>query len=354
MKQVVLFVLACLVGSGCGPKKADGPGAMPSIQVVAVAARRQPVSETLSLVGSTAPNEMVEIKAEADGIVQDINFAEGQEVKKGHLLVVLDETRLAAAVAEAGATLKLSQANYERTKQLFRDQLLSQQEYDQAAATFAVNQATVEFKQRQLKDARVYAPFAGTIGARNISPGQVITRNTTLTWLVDLDPVKVEINVPERFLSQLQVGQSLDISVATFPGRKFTGKVYFIAPQVDSATRTTLVKAEVPNPKRELKGGMFANLDLTLTIRENAVVIPEAALTQLLEGGLANIFTVGEDNTVRLTQVRIGVRLAGQVEILEGLQGGEKVVVEGTQKISPGVKVKLAPPEAAAPYLKGG
>src|SRR5437762_2448855 len=295
---------------------------------------------------------MVEIKAETDGTVQEIPFNEGQRVEKGQLLIQLDETKFATALAEAESNFKLSQANFERAKQLFADKLISRQKYDQTAANFDVNRALLDRRKRELKDARIYASFSGIMGARNFSPGQVIARNTVLSWLVDLDPIKVELNVPERFLSQVQVGQTLDLKVAAYPTNRFQGKVYFVAPSVDPSTRTTLVKAEIPNPNHELKPGMFANLDLTVKVRGNSIVIPEAALSQILDGDRANVFTVGVSNTVQLKLVKLGVRLPGQVEVLGGLEAGEKVVGEGVQKIGPGAKVKLAPAEAAAPYLK--
>jgi len=322
------------------------------MQVIAVEAKRQPVTESLSSVGSIAADEMVEIKPETDGIIQDILFKEGQRVEKGQLLVKLDDTKLTAALNEAESNFQLSQANYDRAKQLFKAKLISQSEYDQAAATFALNQATVELRRRELKDTRIYAPFSGTIGARSISPGQVITKSTVITGLVDLDKVKAEINVPERFVGQLQIGQELELKVPAFPDQKFTGKVYFIAPSIDPNTRTALVKAEIPNLDHTLKPGMFANLDLTLQVRENSVVIPEAALSQVLDDNRASVFVVGTNETVSIQPVRIGVRLPGRVEVVEGLSGGEKVVVEGVQKIGPGSKVTLAPPEVAAPYLK--
>jgi membrane fusion protein (multidrug efflux system) len=350
-----LFVLAALAAAffeaGCSKKAVTGPAQMPPVQVVVIDAKRQPVSETLSLVGTVTANEMVEMKSETDGIVEEILFEEGQAVQKGHLLIRLDESKLTASQSEAEASFRLSKANYERSQQLFKDKLISQQDYDQAASYSALNQAGLDLKQRQLKDARIYAPFKGLVGARNISPGQVISKNTTLTWLVDCDPVKVEFNVPERFLSQLQVGQGIEIGVATFENRKFQGKVFFISPYVDPSSRTSLVKAQIPNPKLELKPGMFANLDLTLQIRQNAVVIPEVALSQILDGERARVFIVDASQSVQIKEVKLGFRLPGRVEIVSGLEGGEKVIVEGIQKIGPGSKVKLAPPEAAKPYL---
>jgi len=349
--RISTLLISTLAGlqllSGCKPKSgADGtPAGLPTMQVVAVEARRQPVTESLALVGSIAANEQLELKSEIDGTIQEILFREGQPVEKGQLLIRLDETKLAADVAEFESNFKLGQANFDRAKQLVQEKLIPQSEYDQAAATFDVRQATLNRKQRELKDTRITAPFSGVIGARNVSPGQVIARNTLLTWLVDVDPVKAELNVPERFLAQLRLGQTLDLTVAAFGTNQFHGRVYFIAPAVDPNTRTTLVKAEIPNPKLELKPGMFANLELNLQIRENAIVIPETALSQLVEGGGAVVFIVDKASTAQPRKVKLGIRLAGQVEISEGLEPGDQVIVEGLQKIGPGIPVKFAAPE---------
>src|SRR5947207_5856745 len=182
-----IVMTGCLAVAGCKKQAAAGAaGGIPPVQVITVEARRQTVWESLSSPGTIAANEQVEIKAETDGIVQEINFDEGERVEKGRMLVKLDETKLAASVAEAEANLKLSQANNDRAQQLFRDKLISQQEFEQIGSIFAVHRADVDLKQRQLKDARVYAPFAGIVGARQISPGLVITRNSALTCVVNL------------------------------------------------------------------------------------------------------------------------------------------------------------------------
>src|ERR1051325_7381799 len=163
---LLIAAASCLLLPGCKKKTGGGPGGNSPVQGNVVEARRQTVWETLSSPGTIAANEQVEIKAETDGIVQEINFAEGERVEKGRMLVKLDETKLAASVAEAEANLKLSQANYDRAQQLFHDKLISQQEFEQTASIFAVNRADVDLKQRQLRDARVHAPFAGIVGAR--------------------------------------------------------------------------------------------------------------------------------------------------------------------------------------------
>jgi len=339
LSLAVLAAGILAIAAGCGKKAAAIPaGAQMVTPVIAVEAKRQPVIESLSLVGSLLANELVEIKSETEGTVQEIRFTEGQRVNKGDLLIRLDETKFSTALAEAESNFKLSKATFERYKQLMRDRLISQQDYDQAEATYELNQATVERRQRDMKDARIYAPFSGIVSTRYVSPGQVIARDTRLTSLVDLEVVKVEVSVPERFLSQVRLEQELGLTVAAFGSQKFIGKVYFVAPEVDPITRTALVKAKIPNPEHELRPGMFANLDLTLKVRDQAVVIPESAL--IVQQDKMSVWVIGTDDTVQPRSVVIGLRMPGLVEITEGLQSGERVVTEGTQKVRPGGKVK--------------
>jgi membrane fusion protein (multidrug efflux system) len=159
------------------------------------------------------------------------------------------------------------------------------------------------------------------------------------------------VKVPERYLRQLQIGQQLEFTVAAYPDQKFRGEVYFISPQIDESTRTALIKARIANPEAKLRGGMFASLDLTLQVRDAAILIPEPAL--MSNGDNFSVFVVDEKGTAQTRPVEVGLRLAGKAEVLKGLAAGEKVVVEGVQKLRPGAPVKLAPPEAAAPYVSG-
>ena len=324
---------------------------MPPPQVVVAEARTERVVETLSRVANIQANEMVEIKSETDGVVQEIPFEEGQKVEKGQLLVSLDATKLAATLAQAEANFKLAQANFERAKQLASEKLISQQEFEQNAAAFQANQANLDFTRRQLKDARILAPFAGVVSSRQISPGQIITKNSIITWLIDYDPVKVEFHVPEKFLGQVKEKQQIEVTVAAFPNETFRGEVFFVSPYVDPTNRTATVKAQIPNPEYRLRPGMFANLDLTLVVRDNSTVIPEAAITQILTNSQAMVIAVDAAGTAQLRKIKTGVRLVGAIEVLEGLKPGEKVIVEGSQKVVPGAPVRIAPstpaPEAA-------
>lgn len=338
----------CKRPEGSGSGGAGRPGGPMAVQVVAVAARQRPVTEVVPLVGSIAANESVEVKCEADGTVSEIRFEEGQRVAKGALLVALDETKFQATLAEAEANQKLAEANFKRARQLAEGKLISQAEFEQASATFTMNEATVELRRRNLRDARILAPFAGTVGARLVSPGQVISRQSTLTSLVDLETVKVEMNIPERNLGQVAVGQKIRFRVDAYPKDSFEGDVYFVSPQLDPATRTALVKARVPNPDGRLRAGMFAKLDLAIRLRDDALVVPEPAL--LSNGDAFSVFVVTPQTNAVLRVVKVGLRLAGKAEVLSGLTNGEVVVVEGHQKLFPNAPVKLAPAASAAAY----
>lgn len=341
--------VGAIFSTGCKKQDAAGPAKMPPPQVVVAEARTERVVETLSRVANIQANEMVEIKSETEGVVQEILFDEGQKVEAGQLLVKLDETKLSATLAQAEANFKLSEANFERSKQLFNDKLISQQEFDQNAAAFQANQANLDFSRRGLKDARIRAPFEGVVSSRLVSPGQIITRNSILTWLIDYDPVKVEFHVPEKFLGQVKEKQRIEVTVEAYPSEKFSGDVFFVSPYVDPTNRTALVKAAIPNPKTQLRPGMFANLNLALVVREKSTVIPEAAVTQILTNSQAIVFAVDEAGTAQMRKIRTGVRLLGAVEVLEGLKPGEKVIVEGLQKVVPGAPVRIAPTAGPAP-----
>ena len=351
--QVRALTLGGLIAvlSACGARDEAGnsaPAGRPPTSVVAIEVATERVAETLSLVGTIEANEMVEIKAETIGIVEDIVFEEGQDVAAGDVLIRLDRKKLESALEESSANLRLSESELLRNKQLYGEELISRQEYDQSAARVETLSAVVELRKRELRDAQVLAPFAGVVGARNVSPGQVITREQTLTWLVDLDPVKVTFNVPERFLQVAKKEQRVAIKVAAYPDRIFDGEVYFVAPFVDTQTRNIEVKALVPNPDRLLIPGMFANLELTLTIREQALVIPEMAVFRTMEDDLAMVYVIGSEGVAEMRTVKIGERLPGKVEVLTGLKPGELVITEGTQKIGPGAPVARSVQEPVA------
>jgi membrane fusion protein (multidrug efflux system) len=347
--------LVAALAAGCGRGGPGGHGEM-VVNVVVFASRQQAVQERVPLVGTLEANEAVALMSELDGTVETVRFEEGQPVAAEDVLLEFDRGKLRASLAAAVAELQAAEARLARYQHLVDSGAVSRQELDDAAAARERLSAAADLAQEHLRDAVVRAPFDGAIGERLVSPGQFVTRGEPLAWVVDLDPIKAEFRVPERYLGRLKPGQSVDVRVAAYD-KRFTGEVTFVDPQVDEATRTVLVKAAIPNPDGALRRGMFANLDLILQVRPRAVVIPESAL--LLRGETASVFVVEED-VAQPREVTAGLRLPGFVEIASGLKPGELVVVEGTQKLRPGASVKTrvaeeppAPPPFGPPSPMG-
>jgi len=336
----VTAVAAVIVfAAGCGDGKKGGHGRMGGfpVNVVVVEAKAQAVQEKISLVGTMAANESVEIKSEIDGAVEEINFEEGQKVKKGQLLISVDKSKLEATLAQAEANMKMAETTNTRYESLIETRAISKQEFDQAQSSVAANRAAVDLNKAQLKEATITAPFDGVMGDRRVSLGQFVTKGTILTFLINDDPMKAEFYIPERYLSRVKEGQTIELTIAAYPNEKFKGEVYFIDPQIDELTRTALIKARVPNADGKLRRGMFANLELIVNVRENAIMIPDMAL--IAQGEQVSVFAIDAESQAQPKVVKVGLRQAGMAEILSGLQAGDKVIIEGFQKIGPGSKV---------------
>lgn len=329
-----------LAFAGCEGKKGNDMAKMfagMAINVVAVEAKAQTVEEKISLVGTMAANESVEIKSEIDGAVEEINFEEGQKVEKGRALISIDKSKLDATLAQTEANLRLAETTGKRYQSLVESEAISKQEFDQAQANLEVSKAAADLVRAQLRDATIEAPFDGVIGERKVSVGQFIAKGTSITFLINQDPMKAEFRVPEKYLSRLKEKQAIEITVAAYPQETFKGEVYFIDPQIDTLTRTALVKAFVPNPEGKLRVGMFANLDLIVNVKAGAIVVPETAL--IPNGDAVSVFVVDAESKAEMRPVAVGIRMAGTVEVASGLKAGEKVIIEGFQKLGPGSKV---------------
>lgn len=336
---LIFLLLSMFIFAGCENKEVERHHREMSVNVIVYKCKKQDLSEKISLIGNMAANEYVEIKSEIDGIVESIGFEEGQNVEKGRILFRIDEKKLKASLAQAQANLKLSQSSADRYKALIESRVVSKQEYDQSMAILEVDEATVNLTSAELSDATIVAPFDGVMGARSVSEGQFITKGTSLTSIINQNPMKAEFNVPERYVSRVDVGQDVEIAVAAYPEKKFNGKVYFVAPQIDELTRTALVKARVPNPDGILRKGMFANLILIVDIQNDALIIPETAT--MLKGDKVSVFSVDNNDRVHLKKIEVGLRFNGMIQILSGLKEDDVVVTEGHQKLREGVKVNM-------------
>ncbi len=335
---LMLFALFCL---SCGDESNGDNAEMGGFAVPAVVAgvKLEKLVENLELVATLRANERVVVASEVDGVITKIGFDEGQRVQKGAALFVLDDAKLETELAAAEAEHALSSLNLERGKRLLADETLNQQDFDQLEARYLGNRARLKKAQEDMDDTQILAPFSGFMGSRTISEGQYVTRGTMLADLVDLDNLKVEAYVPERYIGLMKTGMSVTFRTVSFPDKIFSGTVYFLAPEVDALNRTLLIKARVDNTDSLLRPGMFGNMQLTVAEYDNAMTIPEAAISFNREG--VTVMVVNESDQAELRTIEIGIRISGKAQIVSGLTSSDRVVVEGHQKLYPGAQVTV-------------
>ncbi|NBR69005.1 MAG: efflux RND transporter periplasmic adaptor subunit [Verrucomicrobia bacterium] len=335
----LIMVTAILVGCG----KGGGPPKDAPVPVELVPVESGPLQETLAAVGSLDAEESVDIKPEVDGEITSIRLTEGETVKKGDLLLQIDESKQGAIVAEAEADYKLAQETTHRADMLLADGTISQQEHDQTQANFARMKASLALAEKRMTEYTLTAPFDGILGRRYVSVGQYVTPQNTLVSIYDLDRMKLNFSVPERYSAKISPGQTIRLKVAAYSEETFAGEIYLIEPRVDPGTRTVQVRAYVPNADLRLKPGMFANLEVTVGTKAKALTIPEECLFPNAGG-----FAVYRSNNgvAELVPVETGLRVPGKVEVVKGLQAGDQVARSGNLRLSPGRKLLPETPAA--------
>lgn len=328
--------------SGCGrPPGSGGQHGGYAVNGVVAPATEETIEVTVQLVGSLKARESIDVVSEINGVIAEIKFTEGQPVKAGDALVRIDDAKLKARLAEASARLNLAMTNFKRARNLVDSATISQQEFDQARAEFDVAEASFKLIEEELGDSDIVAPFAGTTSARMVSPGEYVTAGRPITRLVQMDPLEAEFNVPEAYASEVKMGQKIVMNSVALPDEEITGEVFFVDPIVNTDTRTVLVKALVPNHELRLKPGLFGKLDLVLAQRDNAIVVPESSVKYA--GDQASVVVRNAEGKAEFRNVKVGERYPGKVEIIEGLEPGELVVVEGFQKMGPGTDIIISP-----------
>ena len=308
-----------------------------AIPVETVAVKQEALVRSIVAVGSLLANEQVMLQPEFAGKVVTIHFKEGQKVNKGDLLVTLDDSIYKAELNQADARLKLSQANTKRINSLRKKGLSNEQEEDQAVSELGVNRASRVLARTRLEKMAIHAPFDGTIGLRGISEGDYLTSGQDIVSLINSNPIKLEFRIPEVYLSEVAIGQKVDVRVDAFRGDSFSGEVYAIAPEVDVGGRSFMVRAQIANNDDLLVPGLFAQVELELERKENALLIPEAAL--MPAGDKQYVYRIDDGKAVR-TEVALGMRQGDMVEIISGLGAGAQVVTAGQMKIMDGSKVQ--------------
>jgi len=315
-----------------------------AVPVVTVAVEERPLAVEIEALGTARANEAVEVTSKTGNIVTAIRFQEGQRVQRGEVLVELDGAQARADLAAARAALKESQSTWTRSQDLFARQALSESQLEQIEATLRANEARVAAAEARVADTVIRAPFSGTVGLRRVSVGSLVNPGSVITTLDDVSVMKLDFDVPETFISVLEPGLEVEATSIAYPGMTFRGAVDPIDSRVDPVSRSVTVRARLPNEERRLKPGMFLAVRLS---REPspALVVPESAIVP--ERGSVFVFVVA-DGTAERREVMIGRRQPGRVELLRGVSAGERVVVEGTQKIRDGSNVTEAGAAAAA------
>ncbi|KAA8919732.1 efflux transporter periplasmic adaptor subunit [Xanthomonas sontii] len=342
--RLVCLLLSSLVLAGCG--KAPAPAAASAaIPVTLQTVQPREWNDSLAALGTVKARESVTLTAKVSEIVERVHFESGQEVAAGAPLVTLRGQGQQAALREAEATYTEAEQLYRRQSELVGRQLVSRAQLDTQRALRDAAQARVLQMRAEIGDRSVRAPFAGVLGLRQVSPGALLTPDATIATLDDVAQVYVDFQVPEAALSTVKAGDAVGGRSVAYPGRAFDGKVATVDARVDSATRAVTVRAAFDNADRALRPGMLMDVRLYRPARQ-ALVIPEIAVVQV--GRDAFVYRVGVDANVARADVRTGARRDGLVEIVEGLQPGQRIVVEGTGKLRPGVTVVDARSTAAA------
>lgn len=349
-------------------------GPKPAIAISAAAASEQPWQSRLPAIGTLKAAQGVELTVEVGGTVKDVQFRSGEKVALHQPILLMDSDVEQASMATAQAELGLAQVEYERGKSLVGRQAISKSEYDRLAAELQKAVTRVAQLKALLEKKRIIAPFAGTIGIRQVDVGDFVDAGTPVATLQDLSTLFVDFYLPEQNVPLLAIGQQVKISVAAYPDEVFEGQISAINPKVEDSTRNLQVRASLANPNGKLLPGMFANLQVLLADQAPRVVVPETAVTFSLYGNSLYVIkeqdspaaanpcstTVGglmcrlgvihapadsapaRELIVERRFVQTGERRDGQVVIDKGLQTGEQIVTVGQLKLDNGAHVSLA------------
>lgn len=318
-----------------GPPGARGGGSAVTVLATTVAPRA--FEDRFTALGTARAVESIEVTSRIASVVSRIRFAEGQDVAAGQVLVELDSKEIAAELAVAQASLQQSRSQFERSRQLADTRVISASQLEELEARMRMDEAQVQAGKARLDNATIRAPFAGTLGLRRVSLGDLVGPETVITTLDDTRSIRLEFTVPEGFLGELHKGMAIEAAGAAWPGRLFSGSVTSIDSRIDPTTRAVMVVATIPNPERLLKPGMFLTVEMQRSRRE-VLMVPEEALSP--RQGKQYVFLVREGRAEE-REVQIGSRAPGLVEVSTGIAAGDVVVTEGVQRLRDGVPVQV-------------
>jgi len=346
----LLLMLAAILASipGCEGGSSDAATAeRPPIPVVVSRPFEYEFADRIEALGTARANESVVITANVTETVSKVHFQDGQQVEAGALLVELESDEERAQLAEARANRADARLRFERVSDLAESGTESQSRYDEVRTALDAAEARMAELEARVADRQIRAPFAGILGLREVSPGTLVQPGDRITTLDDVDPIKLDFSVPESFLAILQTGLAVSTENVAYPGRRFVGRVTAIDSRVDAATRSIRARAVIENADQALRPGML----LTLVLRTNperSLALEEQALVP--RGSSQYVVVLDEEDRPRRTEIRIGRRVPGLVEVLSGLAPDARVVIDGASLVPTDGVVRVlreqAPPSA--------
>lgn len=328
--------------AGPGPAAAaprgpgSGPGGTPAVEVAQVQTLR--LQDDAQAVGTLRSRQSVMLRPEVGGRIARLAFQEGARVRRGQLLVQLDDTLQQAELSQAQAQLSIAQANLRRNQELVAANFVAQRVVDEGAAAVQVAQAQVALAQARLERMRVVAPFDGTVGLRQVDLGAYVKDGADLVNLEDTSSLLVDFRLPERYQARLAPGQAVRVQFDALPGKAYEARVLAVDPLVEANGRALAVRAALPTTATELRPGMFARVTVIFSVDEAALVVPEEAVVpQAGRPVVVRLDAEGDGEARRMVsrrvEVTLGARVGAQVQVTSGLQAGDTVVVAGQQRL---------------------
>ena len=317
-------------------RNAQRAGAAKPISVEVAHVRAMAISDEVQAVGSLRSRRSVVLRPEVSGRVTQLHLRDGARVRQGQLLVQLDDQLPRAQVQQAQAELSIARANHQRNQELVAQGFISQRSVDESAANLQVAQAKLALAQATAARLKIVAPFDGIAGIGNVHVGDYLKDGTDIVNIEDIDSVWVDFRLPERYQTQVRVGQGARVELDALPGATFSAVVRAIDPQIDANGRSVAVRGSIDNRDLQLRPGMFARVTAVFGARADARVVPEEAIVP--QGSKPYVLKVvpGAAPDSRIAQrvpVQLGLRRAGQVEVLQGLELGDTVVTAGHQRV---------------------
>jgi len=320
-----------------GGEAKGGPAGPPALPVEAVVVKPEKLDNKLVVTGTVLANESLELKSEISGKITKIAFQEGAQVKKGSVLVRINDEEILAQLLKQKHNQKLNEDNEFRQRKLLEKDAISQEEYDNALNRLNTTFADVQLLEAQLAKTRISAPFDGTIGLRYVSEGAYLSPNTAIATLYNNTPAKIEFAIPSRYSSHVAAGKDIRFKIEGDTIRH-NGRVYAIEPRIDQDTRTLKLRALADNSKGTLLPGQFVELELILSSVGNAIMIPTEAVVPEQSGKKVFVLANG---VVKEVKIETGIRTNTQLEVTSGLHAGDTVLTSGILQLREGMNIQI-------------